>query len=106
MSTTTSAPVKQTSLEILNSDKWRDVTQFLRDTVRDEFEEGEMVNGPNFNLYDILSATEMGDEKMDTFLNGPKDQYIFWPKDRLTRGIILILWSIQESIHLFISHLG
>lgn len=47
-----------------------------------------MLHGPGFSLHDVLSVTEIGDPKMDTFLNAPNKEYVYWPKDRLQKGIM------------------
>ena len=76
----------QSASALLSTDKWQDVTSFIRKATREAFNEGEMVSGPGFKLADIMSATEMGDLKMDTFLNVPKGQYIYWPLTRFEKG--------------------
>ncbi|KAG2382885.1 hypothetical protein C9374_004852 [Naegleria lovaniensis] len=67
---------------------WTDVTDLLRKTTEQYCSEGEMLHGPGFNLHDVLSVTEIGDPKMDTFLNGPNKEYVYWPKDRFLEGLM------------------
>jgi len=78
----------ESTAAMLSSSKWRDVTNFIKTTTREEFAIGEMAHGPTFSLSEILSAIEIMDPKMDTFLNGPKGEYVFFPKERFERGLV------------------
>lgn len=44
---------------------WCDVTQFFAQVSSEDTETGEMIHGDAFDLYDIMSAMEIGDPKMD-----------------------------------------
>lgn len=62
--------------------EWMDVTNFLSEAVND-LKIGEMVHGKEFNLYDVMSAIEIMDPKMDIGCGGER---VLSVEERLQNG--------------------
>ncbi|KAL9644541.1 hypothetical protein ABK040_009405 [Willaertia magna] len=67
--------------------EWKDVTEVLKECTQKEFNLGEMLHHPKqFNLYDIMSAVEMMDPKMD--LTVTMKEHVAFPSERFRKGFI------------------
>lgn len=57
------------SMQLPHDGEWEDATDFFEHVCSQDLQLGEMIHSPAFNLFDIMSAVEMMDPKMDPMFN-------------------------------------